>query len=124
MARHTGDSVCPSCEEKLATAHSKLGDFFRLAKAKYPDLHVSWAYRDQASQDQAFTDGKSKLKFPDSAHNKTPSLAIDLFQIDEQGLAVFDGVRMAKVCEEFGQGIKWGGQWRSLGDSDHFELIL
>jgi hypothetical protein len=125
IPHHTSDPVCALCETKLATAHASLGDWFRQVKSLYPDLHVSWGYRDAASQLEAFKEGKTKLNFPNSAHNKTPALALDLFQIDEQGKAKWDGVFFAKLDafnQEKGHAIKWGGHFKHLGDFDHFEL--
>ena len=57
-------------------------------------MHISWAYRDQASQEQAFADHESNDHYPNSPHNHmdgtTPmSLALDIFQITEEGEACF-----------------------------------
>jgi len=42
------------------------------------DFTITCGYRDEISQNKAFSEGKSKLKFPNSKHNKQPSLAIDI----------------------------------------------
>lgn len=125
IPHHTSDPVCPLCELKLKDAHDKLGEWFRDMKGKHPSLHISWSYRDKASQEQAVSHGASKLHYPASAHNKMPSLALDVFQIDESGRASFDPVFCAKLNSESqaaGYTLKWGGQWKSLGDSDHFQI--
>lgn len=93
-----------------------------MIKAKYPDVHIAWAYRDQASQDEAFKSGASKLVFPLSAHNKKPSRALDLFQLSPTGQAIFDPIAMARIYFEAGKWLKWGGNFRTLGDAGHFEL--
>lgn len=125
IPHHTSDPVCALCEEKLKLAHPELAKWFRDVKSRHPDVHVSWSYRDQASQQEAFEEGKSKLQFPMSAHNKTPTLALDIFQIDDAGKPKWDPIFNAKLNEEslsLGYALRWGGNFKSLGDSDHFEI--
>jgi peptidoglycan LD-endopeptidase CwlK len=45
---------------------------------KIYDFQVLETFRDKESQDKAFKEGKSKLQYPNSKHNKLPSLACDL----------------------------------------------
>lgn len=127
MSHHTSDPVCPLCEEKLATAHPDLATWFRTAvKPNYPDAHVSWGYRDQADQEAAFQDGKTKLHFPNSAHNKVPARALDLFQINAAGVAAWQPLFFAAISDRNKLDyphIIWGGNWKTLGDGDHFELL-
>ncbi len=127
IPHHTSDLVCALCEQKLTEAHPDLVEWFKALKARHSNVHVSWSYRDKASQTQAFTSGASKLQFPQSAHNKQPAMALDIFLIDETGKAVWDPVFCAKVNQEsmaLGYPLKWGGNWKALGDNDHFELSL
>ena len=42
------------------------------------DVVVLCGHRGEMEQNVAYHDGKSKLRYPHSKHNKTPSLAIDL----------------------------------------------
>ncbi len=42
----------------------------------YP-IHVICGHRSEADQNKAYDENKSKLKFPESKHNKKPSLAVD-----------------------------------------------
>lgn len=42
------------------------------------DVMVVCAYRNKSMQDKAFKEGKSKLKWPNSAHNKAPAQAVDI----------------------------------------------
>lgn len=123
---HTDEDMCPGCEDRLRFGHPEIQRFFRYFKEIHPDLHCSWVYRDQQSQDEAFDGGYSKLKFPQSKHNLAPSQAVDIFQINENGKAVFDGVFCAKINKEAqvsGFKLRWGGEFRSLGDYGHFELL-
>lgn len=125
IPHHTSDAECPLCEVKLEQAHIDLVKWFKDLKSRHPEVHVSWSHRDEASQNQAIADGTTKLKFPDSAHNKTPALALDIFQIDDAGKAKWDPVFCAKVNQEsmsLGYHLKWGGDWKSLGDNDHFQV--
>jgi hypothetical protein len=112
------------CQEKLALAHPKLVAWFCAAKTRNPSMHVSWSYRDETSQKNAFAIGASKLHYPMSAHNKEPAMALDIFQIDDSGKAVFDPVFCAKLADEIRRAnlpFIWGGNFKSLGDNDHFQ---
>lgn len=125
IPHHTSGPICALCEYKLSLAHLDLVKWFRDLKSRHPDAHVSNSFRDKEGQELAFTHGMTRLHFPDSAHNKQPSMALDIFQIDDAGKAVFDPVFCAKVNEEslsLGHQLKWGGQWKTLGDNDHFEM--
>lgn len=125
---HTAELICELCESKLQEADPSLRVWFRNhIKPNFKDAHVSWAYRDEASQEQAFADHKSRLHFPYSAHNKMPALALDLFEIDGAG----EGVWNPKFFEAVNQynkdkdiPLKWGGYFRLLGDAGHFEVVI
>lgn len=126
--KHTNETTCVSCEQKLISVHPYLRDWFHRLKLDHLDLHISWGFRDKENQDKAFSEGKSKLKWPDSKHNKMKdgvpcSEALDLFQL-VNGQAVFDKVfygTLATKCKKNLDDIAWGGLWKSLGDFDHFE---
>lgn len=127
-------SPCPECEEKLKSAHERLADWFKSSvKPLHPDCHISWSYRDKDSQEKAFLDGRSKLHFPLSAHNKSDdqgnpcSLALDFFRLDPNGMACWEWGYFRTISQEVDKSdepIFWGGLWAHLGDSDHFELKL
>jgi hypothetical protein len=127
---HTKESRCELCEEKLATAHEYLGQWFRRVKDRYPSVHVSWAWRGQADQDRFHKEGTG-VAWPKSKHNamkdeKPCSLALDLFEIDDNGAARFSPMFYAKLHDEntqAGEPIVWGGTFKSRrGDLDHFEM--
>lgn len=122
---HNRDPQCPGCEDRLIQGHPEIVRFFNFFKEKTPDLHCSWVYRDKEMQDEAYASGKSRAHFPNSKHNLEPSQAVDIFQIDEDGKAVFS----KEFCEsihneaiENGFNVRWGGDFKSLGDYGHFEL--
>lgn len=121
---HTTDTQCPLCAFKLSQVDHRLVDWFdRTVKPFKPNVHVSWGYRDEQSQEQAVADGKSKLHYPDSAHNKLPAMALDLFFL-EDGKATWPSHDLYEISQMMLDGMKWGGAWKSLGDADHFELRL
>ena len=131
MSKHTSDPVCPLCEEKLLSAHVYLSSWFKNLKKRYANAHVSWAYRNAVDQAQFFREGKTHCQYPASAHNKTKadqtpcSMALDLFQEDEDGVARFSPIWYAKINAENEadkEPISWGGKFKNLGDADHFQL--
>jgi len=60
----------------LSTVHTDLQDVF-LEVIKHIDCTILCGHRDEEEQNNAFHEGKSKLKYPQSDHNKAPSLALD-----------------------------------------------
>jgi peptidoglycan L-alanyl-D-glutamate endopeptidase CwlK len=63
--------------EKLKTCHKDLQRLIRRVDEIYP-VHVICGYRGEEAQNDAFSNGKSQKKYPESKHNKTPSLAVDV----------------------------------------------
>lgn len=140
MTKHiNGVLECPSCEVKLRQAHPDIAAWFRdHVKPQFQDCHVSWSFRGKEDQEKAFLDGKSKLHFPLSAHNKCDdqgnpcSMALDLFRLDMHGLACWEWGYFRDIANVAAHDpasmatydglIKWGGLWTSIGDSDHMEL--
>lgn len=130
-AHHTHDKVCPLCTEKALTAHPYLAAWFGRVKKRYPNVHISWAWRGAEDQEKFFKEGKTRCHFPNSKHNKTKpdgtpcSMALDLFLWDEDGVARFPPLWYARLNAENEadrEPIKWGGEFKSIGDGDHFEL--
>ncbi len=127
IAKHSNSvNPCPACEEKLKTAHPDIAKWFRdHVKPRHNDCHIAWSHRDKAAQDKAFLDGKSKLKFPKSPHNSALSTALDLFELDFNGIGrwAFGYFRdIADECAQNGYAITWGGNFNGLADADHFEM--
>jgi len=79
----TGSSL-----EKLDTCQPALQRLIKAVAEEIP-LQVICGYRGQAEQDKAFAEKKSKLKFPQSKHNTTPSNAVDIAP-----LKIVDGKRI------------------------------
>lgn len=120
---------------RLETCHPDLKRLFYAVVREF-DCSVLCGYRDRDKQDRYFEEGKSKLKFPDSKHNKMPSMAIDIapYPIDWDDINrfyYFAGYVKGKA-EELGIKVRWGGDWDSdtevkdqtFNDLPHFELVL
>ncbi len=127
---HEAGPECPLCEQKLATAHPTLVAWFRRVKARYENIHISWAFRGEADQNKAFMEGRGPA-WPLSKHNNQKdslpySLALDLFTVDDDGVGRFPPMLYAKLAAENvanHEPIKWGGTFKKVkGDLDHFEL--
>jgi hypothetical protein len=129
---HRDGPTCPLCEYKAKDAHPYLRHWFRRKKQAYPNLHISEAWRDKDRQNLLFKQGKTLVKWPNGKHNTVSitgapeSRALDLFQIDEDGVARFSAAFMTKLNEENeaeGLPIRWGGSFKTLKDRVHFELL-
>ena len=112
---------------------------------KYHDFKIQEGHRDKATQDTYFARGTTKVRWPNSKHNSTPSLAMDLFPFvggkfigwhDLKQWYYFGGhviaVSKAMLAQgDIGHAVRWGGDWdrdNDLGDQrfndlPHFELI-
>ena len=103
------------------------------------DCTVVCGHRSADDQNKAYADGKSKLQYPKSKHNKYPSVAMDLAPYINGRGVVWDAdqcyffagkvMQMAQVLEI---PIRWGGDWdedgdvndQSFNDLVHFELDI
>lgn len=124
---------CPLCDFKLELVHSELRAWYYRKKAKYISLHVSDSWRGPREQDLYYSTGKSNARWPNSKHNhmqdnKPLSLAVDLFQLDDDGNARWSPPFMTKLageCVNDRDPIYWGGHIKLRGggrDYCHFEL--
>lgn len=126
IPHHTSDAICPLCEYKLAAVDPTLQYWFRQhIKPNFPDAHISWGYRNETEQEQAYLDHKTRLHYPQSDHNKIPAKALDLFEINDAGQGVWNPGFFSAINdynEDHGIELIWGAKWRSLGDNDHFAI--
>ena len=88
------------------------------------DIAVICGYRGKKKQNQTYEDGYSQLQYPNSKHNKKPSLAVDIapYPIDWEDIerfCVMGGILKA-VANDMGINITWGGDWG--WDYGHVEL--
>lgn len=63
-------------KDKLDTCHRDLRILFAHVIQDF-DCTIVCGHRDKPGQDKAFAEGKSKLPYPQSKHNSTPSWAVD-----------------------------------------------
>lgn len=93
---------------------------------KHYDFSVICGHRNKAAQDKAFAEKKSKVKWPNSKHNKTPSLAMDCtpYPLDWNDIQAFHTMakHMKEAAKKVGVKIVWGGDWKGFFDGPHFEL--
>lgn len=64
-------------KKKLESCHFKLQELFNEV-IKYFDCTILEGHRDEQRQNELFETGFSKVKFPDSKHNKFRSEAVDV----------------------------------------------
>ena len=133
-------SFSKTSKNRLAQCHKDLQFIFNEV-IKDIDCSILTGHRVKVVQDDAYLLKKSKLKFPFSKHNKTPSLAVDAapYPIDWDDLRrfyFFAGYVMRIATESFRAGktshvVRWGGDWdgdydlkdQKFNDLVHFELI-
>jgi peptidoglycan L-alanyl-D-glutamate endopeptidase CwlK len=105
-------------EERLETCCEPLQILFNRIILHY-DCTVLEGNRSKEVQNEYFRTGRSKVRWPDSAHNDLPSTGIDVapYPIDwndrERFVAFGSYVRGYADC--MGYRIRWGGDW----DGDH-----
>lgn len=122
--------------QELSTCDDRLQKLFKEVIKNF-DCSIICGQRGQKEQDEAFRTGKSKLKFPNSKHNGSPSLAVDVVpcvngKIDWNNTKLFHyfaGYVMG-VASQMGINLRWGGDFNrdknlsndTFLDAPHFEL--
>lgn len=111
--------------EQRATLHPDLQKVVDEA-AKEVNCTILCGHRNQEDQDRAFYERKSKLKWPKSRHNSTPSEAVDLcpFPVNWNDIKAFKelAVKVKEAAENVNVEIEWGGDWVTFKDYPHFQL--
>ena len=124
---------------RLATCHSELWEIMMTALAfGFIDMTIVSGKRGREEQNKAYEEGKSKKQFPDSKHNFSPSLAVDVApyvngKISDkiQDYTYMAGIIMA-VAAYKGINLRWGGNWdgdgviiqdQDFNDLAHFEVL-
>lgn len=113
-----------TCDERLQRLVA------RVAKEWKSPVRVICGHRNKIEQDKAFLQKKSKLKWPNSKHNKKPSLAVDMIPMKENGSIDWndnEGIKefadfVLKTAMEMNIKIEWGGSWSSFHDNVHWQL--
>ena len=122
-----------SSADKLKTCDPRLQAVFQ-AVLKEIDHTIICGHRNQNDQDTAVAQGKSKVNWPNSEHNKTPSRAVDAAPYpinwnDRERFTLFAGYVLG-VASSMGVRLRWGGDWDRIyspkrnrfDDLVHFEL--
>lgn len=115
-------------QNNLETCHPNLIELMETALKSSPiDFSVICGHRGEEAQNKAYKDGKSDLKYLESKHNETPSLAVDIapYPIDWEDIAKFIALseHIEKVAYDLDMPIWWGGNWKARKDYPHYELI-
>lgn len=123
--------------QRIATLDARLQKALFVA-IEVVDFAVVFGHRDQADQEKAFQEGKSKLRWPKSKHNSLPSLAVDIApcvggKIDWEGRERFKNIGFFILGILAAQGVKarLGGDWdrdfdttdETFVDLPHIELL-
>lgn len=91
------------------------------------DFMVVCGYRDRDDQEKAVAQGASKVHFPNSMHNKFPSLAVDVvpWPIDWKDIGRFQALalRIHETAHEFGIVLRHGADWNMNGDFQDEKFI-
>ena len=120
--------------ENLSQCHKDLERVFRRVLL-YVDCSIICGYRGEELQNIAHAEGNSHAEFPESKHNRLPSLAVDVMPYpvdwkDLQLLCYFGGFALA-IAIDLGIDLMWGHDWnhdfrpdkKGFFDLPHFELI-
>lgn len=126
-----GAVYCDRCAQILSQCHPKLRTLYSEMRNIDSEVHVSWGYRNEAEQMEAFRNGKSNAKYGQSAHNtkilgKPFSQAIDIFFLSAQTKGDFTAERFNilfdKLPKDTMTAYTWGGTFKKLSDLGHYEL--
>lgn len=107
-----------TCDERLqALCHEVL---------QRMDITVLCGHRDKRTQNAAVARGASKVRWPNSRHNKLPALAVDIapYPINWQDHGRFRALSelMKAQAQEMSLRITWGGDWTTLVDMPHYQI--
>lgn len=121
-------------QKKLDTCHPDLQTLFTEV-IKYVDCTILDGNRNKTRQNFLYNMGRSRVMYPDSKHNESPSSAIDAvpYPINWNDLSrfyYFGGIVMG-IAFKMGIPIRWGGDWdrdmevkdQNFNDLPHFELL-
>jgi peptidoglycan L-alanyl-D-glutamate endopeptidase CwlK len=120
--------------DKLSTCHPDIQKVLNEA-IRHFDFTILEGHRGQQLQDSYYEQGKSKLKYPRSKHNQSPSKAVDIapWPIDWNNTYRFHAVanRIIGIGLAMGIHLKYGGDWdndlknddQTFHDLPHLELI-
>lgn len=116
---------------RLQTCHPDLLAVCRELIKQY-DFSVLEGHRGEKAQNAAYDAGNSRVRWPNSAHNKTPSLAVDIapYPIDwndmerfRELIYRFDAVAaVLRGRGEIQSHFEYGAFWPNFKDYPHIEI--
>lgn len=113
-------------QTNLMTCHPDLQRLFNEVIKTF-DCTIICGHRIEKEQLQAFVDGHSRVQWPNSWHNQSPSRAVDVapYPIDWKDLRKFHRFAgfVTGTAKQMGIKITWGGDFKTFFDGPHFELI-
>lgn len=128
------DNIEDRSNRKLKEAHPDLQRLFNEVAKHFP-CEVIEGHRDQENQEKAFASGKSKVKWPNSGHNKIPCTAVDVVPLpidwsNREAFILFAGFVLG-MAKSMGIKLRWGGDWNQnmktkdegFQDLPHFEIV-
>jgi len=93
---------------------------------KYVDISILCGERTKEEQNAAFASGRSKVEYPKSYHNSSPSLAVDIapYPIDWDNIQRFKDMNdiVQREAQKLDIDIEWGGYWNSIKDYPHYQV--
>jgi len=113
-------------DDKLKTCDPRIIKVMNIV-VKIMDNTILCGHRGKEEQNKSYAEGKSNAKWGESKHNRVPSAAVDTapYPIDWEDTERF--ARLAGVVEGvaymLGYKIRWGGDFSSIKDMPHFEII-
>jgi peptidoglycan LD-endopeptidase CwlK len=119
-----------SSKMKLFTCDKTLQTLFNEV-IKEHDCIILCGHRGEDDQEKAFDDGKSKLHYPNSKHNSSPSKAVDAapYHSDEPHIRWSDiddfknfAAKVMEIANRLNIEVKWGGNWAHFHDYPHWEI--
>ncbi len=115
------------CDERLIRVMLEVIQHF--------DCTIITGHRDADTQAEMFRLGRSKVRYPNSKHNLSPSLAVDAAPYpidwkDRERFTYFAGFVWG-IATSMGVPLRWGGDWdrdTQLNDNNfddllHFEVV-
>lgn len=121
-------------QDRLDTCHEDLQRLFERVVEEY-DCSILCGHRGQEEQNRAFEKGLSKLEFPKSKHNRTPSFAVDVSPYPVEWKNTMEWYHFAgyvkAIARDMGIRVRWGGDWDSdndfedqnFNDLPHWEIV-
>jgi peptidoglycan L-alanyl-D-glutamate endopeptidase CwlK len=115
----------------LATCHKDLQILFARVFLRMM-IEAICGQRGREQQEAAVRNGKSRLHFPDSAHNSAPSMAMDVVPLpinwndiaafEEMGRIVLEEAEKLLAGGVITHKVEWGGNWK-MRDYPHVQLV-